>query len=136
MTDTRAARFEDLVPLLDELVGVLREERAALESRDLDGIARASERKNLLAAELSRIHADIGNHTPTDLPESEPVHNSVRALLASCHHQNLVNGRIVRRSQQSVRELARILTGHEAEPLYDARGTQRASPYGTAITEA
>lgn len=128
--------LERLLPLLNHLVTVLGEERSALEARDANRITETSERKNMLATELARVQAELPGGLPAAFPEAEPVHSSVRSLLAECHHQNLVNGRIVRRSQQSIRELARILTGHEAEPLYDARGSRRSSPYGTAITEA
>lgn len=129
------AILERLEPLLTELVGVLGEERAALEARDADRITELTVRKDSLATELARVQAELPAGS-TGFTEAEPVHSSVRSLLAECHHQNLVNGRIVRRSQQSIRELARILTGHEAEPLYDARGSRRPSPHGTAITEA
>jgi len=133
MTDDSG--LDRLVPLLSELRDALEAERSALIARDLDDITSSSDRKNTLAAELSRVQAELAVRN-VDLTKSEAVHKSVRTLLAECHEQNLVNGRIVRRSQQSVRELARILTGHEAEPLYDARGTQRVSPQGTSITEA
>ena len=129
------AGLDRLVPLLSELRDTLENERAALIARNPDDITSSSERKNVLAAELARVQTELAGQG-IDLAKSETVHNSVRTLLTECHEQNLVNGRIVRRSQQSVRELARILTGHEAEPLYDARGTQRVSPQGTSITEA
>jgi flagellar biosynthesis/type III secretory pathway chaperone len=127
--------FDRLVPLLSQLRDTLEDERAALIARDLDHITSAADRKNALAAELKRLQAELSARG-RDLDKTDLLHNSVRSLLAECHEQNLVNGRIVRRSQQSVRELARILTGHEAEPLYDARGIERALPTGTSITEA
>ena len=135
MTDDTG--IDRLVLLLSALRDTLEDERAALIARDLDDITSTSERKNALATELAQLQSDL-ERRGIDLngTNRDPVHNSVRTLLAECHEQNLVNGRIVRRSQQFVRELARILTGHEAEPLYDARGIERVSPQGTSITAA
>jgi flagellar biosynthesis/type III secretory pathway chaperone len=131
--------IDRLVPLLSALRDTLEDERAALIARNLDDITSTSDRKNALATELAQLQSELERRgiDPTGTSSNrDPVHDSVRTLLAACHEQNLVNGRIVRRSQQFVRELARILTGHEAEPLYDARGIERVSPQGTSITEA
>src|SRR5262245_22973456 len=65
--------------------------------------------------------------------ETEAVHNSARTFPSAFLERNLVNGCISHRSQQSERELARTLTGHEAEPLNDPRDTQRVAPNWTAI---
>jgi flagellar biosynthesis/type III secretory pathway chaperone len=135
-------RFAALKTLLDEEAGALAERaleriaditaRKEALARDLEGDQR--ELAGLLAGRTVReftrtVGHDAGNRL-------DALHESVRGLADACRHQNAVNGKIIHRSRQSCAELARILSGTDADPLYTAHGRARRAGDGHALASA
>jgi flagellar biosynthesis/type III secretory pathway chaperone len=80
------------------------------------------------------------------LPESvrlmlEPAHAHLLELATKTRECNAVNGKILRRSQQSIRELMHLMSGKDTDALYSeqgytAQGQPPARSQGTAIARA
>jgi len=142
-----AALIDSLIPLLQRdaaqlssLEQILKEERAALESRDNPALQAAVERKaqtvQLIqnnAQEKSRLFAQHGlpvspQHIKAALAQLKredvlELWEQVKAQLEHCQSLNEINGRIVSRSQQSVARLMDILRGQDRQQkLYGQNG--------------
>jgi flagellar biosynthesis/type III secretory pathway chaperone len=63
---------------------------------------------------------------PAEWDNLEAPHTLLTTLARECRHYNAVNGKVIDRSRQSVAELARTLSGTNADSTYTARGIQRA----------
>lgn len=70
------------------------------------------------------------------LPELEQLHTSLLAKADQAQEYNAVNGKIVHRSQQSVRDLIHLISGMDAELLSGNQGQSMASAKETAIAKA
>lgn len=116
-----------------QLVEILLDERAALSGRDLDALVRVTATKSALCSELAEL---IESSRP--LPEAiaalpnperaqlELRHKQLVALVASAQDSNLVNGKVIQRSQQSVLTILDTLSGKSLDGLYDTSGYSNA----------
>ncbi len=141
--------LEQLIEQFALLKQVLADESDALERRDPDALLSAAGTKHECAVQIGQLEDQLRrslNGTPlrTTLsrldPEErdklEPLHTLLTTLAWECRHYNAVNGKVIHRSRQSVAELARILSGTNADSTYTARGTKRPYSDGLPITHA
>jgi flagellar biosynthesis/type III secretory pathway chaperone len=141
MSVTTALRqtLEQLIDQFSLLKQILAGESDALDKRDPDALLAAAGAKHACAVQIGLLEEQLnrdldgaplrGLLTRLDLRERaifEPLHTSLTTLAWECRHYNAVNGKVIHRSRQSVAELARILSGTDADSIYTARGTKRA----------
>ena len=141
--------IEDQIRILTELTerlnDVLTVERAALTDRDLAALADVTDNKVNLCRQIEIATQALG---PTPLSEQiaqlqqanrsalEPLHKTLVAATDKSREYNAVNGKILHRSQQSVRELIKLMSGTDTDLLYGQRGQTMAKAQGTAIAKA
>jgi flagellar biosynthesis/type III secretory pathway chaperone len=141
--------LEQLIEQFSLLKQILADESDALERRDPDALLLAAGAKHACAVQIGQLEDQLNralNGTPlrSALPrlpsderdKLEPLHTLLTTLAWECRHYNAVNGKVIHRSRQSVTELARILSGTNAESTYTARGTTRQYSDGLPITLA
>ncbi len=141
--------LEQLIEQFALLKQVLADESDALERRDPDALLRAAGTKHECAVQIGRLEdqmsrslngkslrSALAHLDQAERDKLEPLHTSLTTLAWACRHYNAVNGKVIHRSRQSVAELARILSGTNADSTYTARGTQRAYSDGLPITHA
>lgn len=142
--------MERIEQLSRELLDVLQRERRALVERtlaELDGLtaekARLCSALDAAVAELgpTPLRRQIDEFPPSRRQVLEPVHQRLVELAAETQKCNAVNGKIVHRSQQSVRELMHLMSGTDTDPLYSSHGYRSQGPSlgrapGPAITKA
>jgi flagellar biosynthesis/type III secretory pathway chaperone len=140
---------EQLIEQFALLKQVLADESDALERRDPDALLIAAGTKHECAVQIGRLEDQL-RHSLGDTPlrsalarlapeergKLEPLHTLLTTLAWECRHYNAVNGKVIHRSRQSVAELARILSGTNADSTYTARGTQRSYSDALPITHA
>jgi len=139
--------IEQLIEQFTLLETILGNERTALEQRHCNDLLDATDRKHACAVQIGQLEAQLERVlngarlrdmlnllTPDERGQLEPLHTSLTRVATQCRHHNAVNGKVVHRSRQSVAELARILSGTDADSIYTARGTQRQFGEGHAIT--
>jgi flagellar biosynthesis/type III secretory pathway chaperone len=132
------------------LLEVLHGEKVALVQRSLTELDAITAEKAELCVAIDSALASLGS-TPlrgqiAALPEPdrvalEPAHARLVDLAGKTQECNAVNGKIVRRSQQSVRELMHLMSGKDTDALYSeqgytAQGQPQARSQGTAIARA
>ena len=134
-----------LVSSTARLCELLQRERRALIGRDHQQLQQILDDKRDVCADIDRYSQALG---PVPLPEQlescsgqertelDRLHTSLLELADRAQEYNAVNGKIVRRSQQSVRDLIHIISGMDAEVLYGHQGQTMASAQGTAIARA
>jgi flagellar biosynthesis/type III secretory pathway chaperone len=143
--DQVKALTERLIALFAALQEALINERSALQGDDAQGLQAAVDAKQ---ATLNAIHEVapglrldelgtlIAGLSPAERKETEPRHNLLVQQAAAAKEYNAVNGKIVRRSQQSVQGVLSLMTGTDDALTYSERGdTQRttgASAYAKA----
>ena len=145
LKDTLALLVDEFARLQD----ILSNESDALVRRDADALLAAAGAKHDCAVAIGRLEdrlsaavagaslRDVLKQAPAaERAELEPLHTSLTTLAWACRHYNAVNGKVIHRSRQSVAELARILSGTDADSTYTARGTTRAFGDGMPITQA
>lgn len=142
--------LDQALQLTGELLDALRRERQALVARTLPELEHITTEKARLCQELDSVLARLG---PPPLGERiaalphpwrerlEAGHRRLGELAAQTQKCNAVNGRIVHRSQQSVRELMHLMSGTDTDPLYSAQGYRAqgnslSRTPGTAIAKA
>lgn len=134
-----------LCELSSALADLLETEREALVERDLEALRRVTEDKLRLCAGMDRQLQKMGPEPLSQrlgaLPESsraklEPLHRTLLTEAARSRDSNAVNGKIIRRSQQSVRELLNLMSGTDTDLLYGEHGQARAKGQGAAIARA
>ena len=140
-----AGRLEALVALSDGLCELLLTERQALTDRDPSSLQTILDAKRAKCGEIEEMTLALGA-TPLsqqiqDAPgalrkELEHLHTSLLEQADRAQEYNAVNGKIVRRSQQSVRDLIHLISGMDAELLYGDQGQTMATAQGTAIAKA
>lgn len=154
MSENLPENLKDAVQRLEELSGrllvVLEAERQALVSRDLGELQTATGEKADLCAAIDTATAALG-HTPlraqiSALPPEhrhalEPAHERLTNLVRRTQECNAVNGKVLHRSQQSVRELMHLMSGMDTGVLYSEQGytdqgRTRSGAQGTAIAKA
>ncbi len=134
-----------LTGLTQQLCEVLETERAALIARDQASLKDALEAKKTLCTETEGVMARLGDTPLAEQiaaygaeasAELETLHSSLRLATERAQECNAVNGKIVMRSQQSVRELIHLVSGMDTELLYGEQGQTTAKAQGTAIARA
>lgn len=141
--------LEQLIEQFSRLKQVLADESDALLRRDPDALLTAASTKHACAVQIGQLEDDLSralNGTPlrsllarvgpSERDKLEPLHTLLTTLAWECRHYNAVNGKVIHRSRQSVAELARILSGTDADSTYTARGTKRQYSDGLPITLA
>lgn len=139
-------RLEALVARFQELLSCLELERSALRRRDLLNLHDATEAKARLCADIeSSLGAfrdpipDLLDRLPaSDRKRLDKLHTTLRELAREAQDSNAVNGKIIHRSQQSVRDLIAILGDTHRDVLYGEQGVFRSNPswQGRAIARA
>ena len=142
---------EELATSLEEdfrtLIALLDTEREALINHDADALQSCVGKKNELCQQIAASLASptgmtlaraIAGQSP-EKPDTD--HKSLATLVnlaSSARDSNLVNGKILHRSQQSIREILTILSGKTLDGLYGHTGQQNsATPTGVnAIAQA
>ena len=125
-------RFTALLALLDE-------EREAITAHDGSALDVLVADKNQLCQEIAALLAEAPELTARqNVDELEEDHKRLLELAQTARDSNLVNGKILHRSQQSVREILSILSGKSLDGLYGQSGQQTAvpEPGSTAIARA
>jgi len=129
----------------DELCDLLLAEQPALVARDSQQLQQIIDAKRSKCADVKRQTLALGNTLlpkqlrsadPSVLPELEHLHTSLLAKADQAQEYNAVNGKIVHRSQQSVRDLIHLISGMDAELLSGNQGQTMASAKETAIAKA
>ena len=142
--------IDEALQLANELFETLRGERQALVARALPELERLTAEKARLCRQLDAAAARLGPAPlgeqiaalpPTSRGRLEPKHQLLHELAARTRKWNAVNGKIVHRSQQLVRELMHLMSGTDTDPLYSAQGyraqgTSLSRSPGTAIAKA
>jgi flagellar biosynthesis/type III secretory pathway chaperone len=144
--------FEDLRNCLtgliadsDALCELLLAERQALIERDSQSLQQIVDARPSKCAGIERQTLALGktpspeqidSADPGAIPEFEHLHTSLLAKADQAQEYNAVNGKIVHRSQQSVRDLIHLISGMDAELLYGYQGQTMATAKGTAIAKA
>jgi len=80
------------------------------------------------------LRSTLSHREPGERDKLESLHTLLMTLAWEWRHYNAVNGKVIDRSRQSVAELARTLSGTNADSTYTARGIQRAYSNGVPIT--
>ena len=127
-----AERFNALLSLLDR-------ERAAITAHDGAALDALVAEKNQLCQDIAALLAQAPELTARqNVDELEEDHKTLLDLAQTARDSNLVNGKILHRSQQSVREILSILSGKRLDGLYGQSGQQSAvpEPGSTAIARA
>ena len=125
-------RFETLLDLLEQ-------ERSALTAHDGAALDSVVAEKNRVCQEIAAALAAAPELTERqNFDELDDDHKSLLNLAQLARDSNLVNGKILHRSQQSVREILSILSGKSLDGLYEQSGQQTAvpEPGSTAIARA
>ncbi|NKB98054.1 MAG: hypothetical protein GKR90_06095 [Pseudomonadales bacterium] len=119
------ARFKLHIEAMDE---TLSQERRALETRDVEVLTDCSNEKlrlcqALAAPEFSEsLATSIQELEDDERTECELQHTNLLAQLTQIRDSNLVNGKILNRSQNSVREILHLLSGRSLDGLYGESG--------------
>ena len=134
-------QLDALDTALQQLLAVLDKERQALISRSTDTLAQLAEQKLALVQDVGTYDLLALSDQISTLPdqtrqECDAKHSSVVKSAQLVRDSNLVNGMIVRRTQQSTSELLRILSGKPRNGLYGTTGTPVAGGETTAATIA
>ncbi len=123
-----------LETLFQTLIALLNEERDALIHHDgerleslsaeklevCNNISRALEASPALGEKIAQAAAAETNAES----EFDPSHILLAQLATQARDYNLVNGKILHRSQQSVREILGIMSGQSIDGLYGQSGQQ------------
>ena len=126
--------LEEFNELIDAMQTVLLEERSALEQRDADSLAACTEQKNTLCEHLaaakfgSALKIQIGELPDAERSECESVHRETLSKLKCLQDSNLVNGKILNRSHNSIREILHLLSGRAPDGLYGESGQPKNNP--------
>ena len=114
---------------LTSLTALLLEEREALGQRDAQLLADVTQRKehrcDLLQQALANLSSLAANLN--DLPAANTAKQELLQLAQQAKESNLVNGKILHRSRQSLSELKQIICGNKLDGLYGESGRAQAS---------
>ncbi len=131
--------LEILTAQFQALLDLLEQERAALIAHDGAELEAVVGEKNRVCQEIANRLAESPELTGRqNFDELDDDHKSLLNLAQLARDSNLVNGKILHRSQQSVREILSILSGKSLDGLYEQSGQQTAvpEPGSTAIARA
>ena len=118
---------------LEELLGLLRQEHAALTGRDSAALEQCTDAKHLLLAELEK--QSVGNDEINSL---DPVlKERIKSLLEQCRQQNRVNGVMIDASRRLNDRMLQIMLGSTSGSfVYDAAGKNSTRLPTQTITRA
>ena len=141
---TNATLLAALISAFEALNLCLQAERDALVKHDREALERCVESKDRLCQQIAATlkHEDakpLATLLSQDTPEElEPDHRKLFDLATTARESNLVNGKILHRSQQSLREILFILSGKDLDGLYGQSGQQDSNfvSGGSAIAQA
>lgn len=136
------ANIDDMTRLLDRQVealtvvlDVLEQERTALAERDVDAVARLSERKHGSLAAVDELETRRREIAPslaamemlTEVPNVARRWEKLLDLTRRCRELNDGNGRLIRRQQRRVESTLQLLRGGESprEATYGPDGENR-----------
>lgn len=142
--------IQRLAELSLRLRDVLQSERRALIDRAVPELEAVTAEKGNLCRTIDATVAELGPIplrqqitalTEPDRARLAAAHEDLLALVRDVQNCNAVNGKIVHRSQQSVRALMHLMSGTETDALYSAQGYKAQGPSlagapGTAIARA
>jgi flagellar biosynthesis/type III secretory pathway chaperone len=153
MSENTSEHLEGIIERVEQLsttlLEVLHNERQALIARALPELQTLTDEKAELCGAMDAALADLGP-TPlreqiAALPEArrttlQLLHARLLESARSIQEWNAVNGKIVHRSQQSIRELMHLMSGTDTDALhsalYSAQGHSLTRSPGTAIAKA
>ena len=145
-TQSLETRVSALTELFSHLLDCLENERSALRARSLNNLHDATEAKSRACASIESALGTLGAPLAELIEEVDAasrirldvLHRQVRELAREAKDSNAVNGRIIHRSQQSVRDLISILGDNHQDELYGEQGVFRIShsSRGGAIAQA
>jgi|GEM_PF-1463458 len=135
-------KISTLETLFQALIALLNEERDALIHHDGGRLESLSGQKlevcNHISRELEaspalgkKIALAAAAEAEAD-PEFDPSHVLLAKLASQARDYNLVNGKILHRSQQSVREILGIMSGQSIDGLYGQSGQQDAKAFANS----
>ncbi len=140
MTDAPAsAPIVELQSLFEQLLQTLAEERTAMTEQDPEALTACVRKKYELCRAINAVFSANAPqlealHTSTRLLEQfpdhkdvDPNHKKLLQLARTARDSNLVNGKILHRTQQSIREILGILSGTSLDGLYGQKGQQTAT---------
>ena len=138
-------RLQALQQLYLKLLPVLAAERSALTTIDTDGLGSAVSEKQQVLSEIhdatralgpQRISVQIAGAASTERPALEELAASLKHLATEAQESNRVNGKVVARSQKSLRELMAVLHGQQPESIYGEHGEPRHLRAGAPVAQA
>ncbi|MEM9623825.1 MAG: flagellar export chaperone FlgN [Pseudomonadota bacterium] len=113
---------------LHQLSQLLDDERDALSRHDTDALAALLEAKMVVLKQLQdpafgpALAEQISITPAAERAELEARHSSALVLARQVRDSNLVNGKVLHRSQKSVSDLLNILSGKSLDGLYGTSG--------------
>lgn len=139
---SNGAATSTLETLFETLIALLNEERDALIHHDGARLESLSEQKLEVCNHIShaleasptlgkKIAQAAAAQTAAE-PELDPNHVLLAQLATQARDYNLVNGKILHRSQQSVREILGIMSGQSIDGLYGQSGQQDAKAFANS----
>ncbi len=121
------AIVDDMSAATKQLIIVLDEERAALNSADASALNRAGEAKQMLMRQLEQLDAERLHMSATSTHAAltaQPAWNALLKALADCRDKNQRNGALVGQRLSHVRRALAVLTGNGNEAgVYSYSGT-------------
>lgn len=143
-TQQLAARLQQQCQLLDQLLDVLEQERALIETRDAEQLSLLLPTKNQLLQQLDALHRELqhwlsASGLPREpagieqlirsapLPQDGPAlplqWRALKHKSRRCQHANSVNGQLIRQGHERTRRLINLLLGREEQTaVYDQGG--------------
>ncbi|MEQ8692527.1 MAG: flagellar protein FlgN [Pseudomonadales bacterium] len=143
MPSSVRADLDDFAAQLNALQTALEQERAALEGHQVAALETATVAKTAALEVLAEerfgngLTERISAADPGEREKCEQLHTQCLDLARQLRDYNLVNGKILHRSHNSIREIINILSGKRAGGLYGQSGQPTAdSQAGDSIAKA
>jgi len=145
---TSSNETELLINYFKELENLLEKERTSLTTHDNVALSVVTEQKRLVCESIGSAlkanpaltdlirSADTNDYSGDNCAELDVDHKILLDLARSARDSNLVNGKILHRSQQSLREILGILSGKSFDGLYGQSGQQTAASGSSAYAIA
>jgi len=134
------AAVEEMRLAVEQLADALHDERAALETADVDGLNRAGAAKHSLMLKLEQLDGErvqLSQGAAEAARELAPTWQQILQSLRACQMLNQRNGQLVGMRLQQVRKALAVLTGNDAEAsVYGRAGELRTSLRSQTLAEA
>ena len=115
----------------NELLGILQDERQALENRDTEALGVAAERKQKCVGRLEALDTKRRTAAESLQPVAEGWQRFL-SVISRCNELNATNGAIIRLRRQRIAAAVRLIGGGAAE-TYGPSGTEPLSRAGRAV---